>query len=249
MSYTRIELRKLVKSPYVLLGTCVSLGTAAVLYTGFFLKGTDISPLEFCSMAIGNLTNLGVFQLTVVIAASAAFASEYGYGTLRYLMMRPVSVERIFAAKGFACVLYVCMTAGFLLIFSLAAGYAAWEPAPLTGADGSVLTAPFLRIGLFYGMNVLNQSFLMALALLCAVLVRNHTTAMLSAYAIYVLMLIFVPEAAAEYTPKAAIDLKPYLTAETPRYGELFAVSGVSLLYAGGLTAVAAVTYAAGRKE
>jgi hypothetical protein len=210
---------------------------------------TGLSPLQFCTMAIGNASNLGVLQLSIIIAAATIFGMEYTYGTLRYVRIAPASLPSLYAAKLGALSIYAVLLGLSILGFSLAAGYLSWDHTPLSGASGEALSRPGLRVALFYGLTIANQVFPAALGVLAATLARNHTTGLLAGYAVYVLMLVFVPEEFASWTPKAALTLKPFLISETIRYGRLLGVCAISILYAAVASIAAAFVLFPSREE
>ncbi|MFP4363589.1 MAG: ABC transporter permease [Spirochaetia bacterium] len=231
MPFLKVELFKLLKSPFVMIGSLLSLSLVAVLYVGLVVKGADISALQFCTMALGNILNLGVFPLSVVIAASTAFASEFSYGTLRYIRMRPVSWAQLLGSKTVVCLLYAAGLGTAIFLVSFIAGHETWPHTPLVSREGTVLTSQALRVGLFYGVTVINQVFLIALSLFFSVIVKNQSSAMLCAYSVFVLILIFVPEGFAAFSPKTILLLKPFLISEEIQYLRILLTIVVSVLY------------------
>lgn len=248
MSYASAEFKKIIKSPIVWAGSGLGILVLLFLFIGLKVKGANPTSLQFVSMALGNLSNLGMFQLISAITAGIAFASEYTYGTLRYLLIRPVKPTRIYAAKLAACFVYILLVTGVLFFLSSVLGKIGWGGNELYDVNGAVLEKPVLRILLFYLSTYINQFFIIALTLLFSFLLRNQGNAILTAYALYVLILIFVPESAVHLSPKAGISLKEYFITPTIQYTELFFATAVTLAYTAVLIAVS-VFYLIRRKH
>jgi ABC-type transport system involved in multi-copper enzyme maturation permease subunit len=232
MKYLRIEYKKIIFSPFVWGVTALLFVLIIALYVGMLIKGVDISAVQFCTMALGNMSNAGMFQLAVIVAAAVSFAAEFSYGTFTYVRIRPVSMGTLIGSKILACLLFTLTVAGLIFLVSAGLGLLTWKAGPLTGEGGMVLTRPSLRVLLFYGCTVINQVFVISLTVMVSVMVRKHTAAMLVAYAVYVLMLIFVPESVDMLTPKAVLSMKSYLISTTIDFSGTVSATLVSLAYA-----------------
>lgn len=231
MTLVSTEYKKIIHSPLVWIGTALGFIVLLALYIGFRVKGTDLTSLQFISITLGNLNNLGLFQLMTAIAAGIAFASEYTYGTFRYIRIRPVNIFSLYFSKLAGCGLYLLVVTCFILFASTLLGTISWGGRNLYSMEGTALSNPGLRILLFYFFTLFNQFFMVTLTMFFSLKTKKLSNAILTAYTLYVLMLIFVPESISHLTPKGSIALKECFVTSRIRFGDLLISAGITLGY------------------
>ncbi|HEV7648701.1 MAG TPA: ABC transporter permease, partial [Actinophytocola sp.] len=132
-----VELRKLVLRPRVWLSILLLCAVPALV--AILLSISDLAPPPgqggaFLSAVLDNgslfpaaalAMVLPVFlPLAVAVYAGDAIAGESATGTLRYLLVRPVSRLRLLSAKLAALTVYIVLAMIIVVVFSLAIGIA-----------------------------------------------------------------------------------------------------------------------------
>jgi ABC-2 type transport system permease protein len=139
---------------------------------------TDSSGLTM-PLIVLSATLLFLLPLAVAIFAGECMAGEASWGSLRYLLSRPVPRWRVLAAKGVVAAIYSIAAVAIVVVVSFAAGVVAFGWRPLTMLDlqhttpfvvASARLAPLdatVRIGLAtaYVLATLTSTFAFALLL------------------------------------------------------------------------------------
>jgi ABC-2 type transport system permease protein len=150
----RVELIKLIRRPRT--WVTVALLTGLPIVVAVFLKVTGIGPRPgegpaFLSQVLNNgalfpaaalALILPVFlPVAVSIVAGDSIAGEAGYGTLRYILVRPVSRTRLLGAKLLASVVFIFLAVTIVSIAAFATGASLFGIHPLPSVSGGTIAA------------------------------------------------------------------------------------------------------------
>lgn len=218
----RVELAKLLRRPRTWVSVLLLCLLPAIV--GVFLAVTDVAPRPgegpaFLSSVLSNgklfpAAALGIvlpifLPIAVCVLAGDAVAGEASSGTLRYLLLRPVSRSRLLVAKLLAVITFTLLAVTLVAVTALAVGVQLFPPqpgalpvtvsgTPLTGTE--IFTRTVLTI-LYIGWSMLGVA---SVALFLSTLVESSLGAALGALAALVLSQVLV-------TLDAAHSVRDYL--------------------------------------
>jgi ABC-2 type transport system permease protein len=216
-----VELRKLARRPR----TWVSIGLLCGLpaMVAAFLAATQVGPgpgeePAFLSAVLANGALFPAAALAIVlplflpvavaVVGGDAVAGEATGGTLRYLLLRPVSRTRLLVAKLTALVSYVLAAVGLVAVTSYLVGVALFpaQPAAVTSVSGVPLSTEefFARVAAAVGYVAVSMLGVGAIALFLSTLTDSSLGATLGALAALVASQILI-------TLDAAASVSPYL--------------------------------------
>ncbi|WP_046173916.1 ABC transporter permease [Domibacillus indicus] len=126
--------------------------------------------------------SLQVAGLFMIIVAGGIVASEYTWGTVKLLLIRPVSRFRILFSKYAAVVLFGAFLVSLFFLFSTIVGAALFglsgEPVHLTFVNGRVVEQNILIYLIkLYGMKSVDVVILATLAFMISAVFRNSSLA------------------------------------------------------------------------
>ena len=225
----RVELAKLFRRPrtYVIAGLLCALP----LIVAIFLATTRIPPPPgqggaFLSAVLSNGTLypaaamalvLPVFlPVSVAVLAGDSVAGEAATGTLRYLLIRPVSRTRLLVAKLISLVTFVLFAIGAVLVTSYVTGLLLFGvnttstgvvlPADVTSLSGVTITPAGLVLRLMgtVAYIVISMLGVAAIALFLSTVADSALGAAMGALAVLVTSQVLV-------TLDAAAAIRPYL--------------------------------------
>ena len=225
----RVELAKLFRRPrtYVIAGLLCALP----LIVAIFLATTRIPPPPgqggaFLSAVLSNGTLypaaamalvLPVFlPVSVAVLAGDSVAGEAATGTLRYLLIRPVSRTRLLVAKLISLVTFVLFAIGAVLVTSYVTGLLLFGvnttstgvvlPADVTSLSGVTITPAGLVLRLLgtVAYIVISMLGVAAIALFLSTVADSALGAAMGALAVLVTSQVLV-------TLDAAAAIRPYL--------------------------------------
>jgi ABC-2 type transport system permease protein len=140
----RVELRKQLRRPRTWVALAIVAILPAVITVAFALGGPphrqggrgaglfDIATKSGVNMPLAALTGMQGFLLVIVTAlfAGETLAGEAAWGSLRYLLVRPVGRGRVLTAKLLVAVLLTAVATVLIPVVGLASGVAAfgWHP-------------------------------------------------------------------------------------------------------------------------
>jgi ABC-2 type transport system permease protein len=216
-----VELHKLARRPRTWVSIALLCGLPALV--AGFLAATEVGPGpgEEPAFLSAVLTNGALFPaaalaivlplflpVAVAVVGGDAVAGEATAGTLRYLLLRPVSRTRLLAAKLVALTAYVFAAVGFVAVTSYLVGVSLFpaEPAAVTSVSGVPLsTEEFLaRVAAAVGYVAFSMLGVGAIALFLSTMTDSALGAALGALAALVASQILV-------TLDAAAAVAPYL--------------------------------------
>jgi ABC-2 type transport system permease protein len=216
-----VELVKLVRRPRTWVSIALLCGLPALV--AVFLAVTDVGPAPgedpaFLSAVLANGALFPAAALAIVlpiflpvavaVVAGDAIAGEVGSGTLRYLLVRPVSRTRLLIAKLVSVLAFMLLGVVAVATTSYAIGVTLF-PAQVGGTSsvsGVSLTASelLLRSGAAMGYVGLSMLGVGAIALFLSTLTDSSLGAALATLAVLVASQVLV-------TLEAAAAVRPYL--------------------------------------
>lgn len=216
-----VELHKLARRPRTWVSIALLCGLPAMVAA--FLAATEVGPGPgeepvFLSAVLNNGALFPAAALAIVlplflpvavaVVGGDAVAGESTAGTLRYLLLRPVSRTRLLVAKLVAMISYVLAAVGFVAVTSYTVGVALFpaEPSAVTSVSGVPMsTSEFLaRIAAAVGYVAISMLGVGAIALFLSTTTDSALGAALGALAALVASQILI-------TLDAAAAVSPYL--------------------------------------
>jgi len=150
----RVELIKLLRRPRT--WVTIALLTGLPVLVAIFLKVTGIGPRPgegpaFLAQVLNNgalfpaaalALVLPVFlPVSVSVVAGDSIAGEAGYGTLRYLLTRPVGRTRLLASKLVAAIVFIFLAVATVAVVAFIAGASLFGVEPLATVSGGTIAA------------------------------------------------------------------------------------------------------------
>jgi ABC-2 type transport system permease protein len=217
----RVELVKLARRPRTWVSIALLCGLPAVV--AVFLAVTEVGPEPgeepaFLSAVLTNGTLFPAAALAIVlpiflpvavaVVAGDAVAGEAASGTLRYLLIRPVSRTRLLLAKLVALMAFVLLAVVLVALSSYLVGVALFDTSPsgVTSFSGVTLTPTQVLVRIVGAVVFVSISMLGvgAIALFLSTLVDSALGAALGALAALVTSQVLV-------LLDAATSIRPYL--------------------------------------
>lgn len=149
-----VELVKLVRRPRT--WVTIALLTGLPVVVAIFLKVTGIGPRPgegpaFLAQVLNNgalypaaalALVLPVFlPVSVSVVAGDSIAGEAGYGTLRYLLIRPVGRTRLLASKLVAAIVFIFLAVATVAVVAFITGASLFGVEPLAMVSGGTIAA------------------------------------------------------------------------------------------------------------
>ncbi|MCP3029354.1 ABC transporter permease [Halobacillus sp. A5] len=188
-----------------------------------------------------NRGNISIISLLTIIVAASIIANEYKWGTIKLLLIRPISRTKILAAKYTSVLIYALTMLLFLYLLSFLTGAALFgfaSPAEpyLFMKDGVVNEAPiFQHTAAQYLLSSVNLLMMATFAFMISTVFRNSALAI--GVAIFLMMSgntivsFFADKEWAKYILFANTDLNQFFTG-TPMISDLTLGFSVSILIA-----------------
>ena len=146
----RVELRKQLPRTRTRAGLLVMAAVPVIMTIGFAVGGSphdrgevnlfELGTRSGLNMPLAALTVMQNFLLVVVVSlfAGETVAGEANWGTLRYLLLRPVSRSRLLTAKLVVASLLTVVATALIVLFGLVTGIPAfgWHDVVVAGQGG-----------------------------------------------------------------------------------------------------------------
>ncbi|MGP4039942.1 ABC transporter permease [Gracilibacillus sp. D59] len=145
----------------------------------------DIKPHPYDAWQF-TLENAGlsmIISLFTIIVAAGIISNEYRWGTIKLLLIRPISRTKILFSKFLSVLIFSVSMLMFLFIISLIFGAIffginGWNPDLVQmGADGIEEVSIFKEILTQYGLNMVNLVMMATFAFMISTLFRNSAMA------------------------------------------------------------------------
>ncbi|MGJ7921480.1 ABC transporter permease [Neobacillus sp. LXY-4] len=181
---------------------------------------------------------VGIFIITI---AAGIVASEFNWGTVKLLLIRPITRTKILASKYLTVFLFGLFTLTLLFLLSSAIGAVLFgfpeTAAPyLNYQDGTVTEQPiWLHLIIFYSLKSINMVMLVTMAFMISAVFRNSSLAIgLSIFLMFtggqVTMLIAIKYEWAKYILFANTNLMQYFEGTPIIQGMTLSFSIIMLL-------------------
>ncbi|WP_018932052.1 ABC transporter permease [Gracilibacillus lacisalsi] len=145
----------------------------------------DVKPLPYDAWQF-TLENAGlsmIISLFTIIVAAGIISNEYRWGTIKLLLIRPISRTKILFSKFVSVLLFSITMLAFLFIISLVIGAIffginGWNPSLVQmGTDGVEEVSIFAEIFTQYGLNMVNLVMMATFAFMISTLFRSSAMA------------------------------------------------------------------------
>ena len=140
----------------------------------------DYSLWEFVSDTSNLIQFAGLFA---IIIAAGIVASEFNWGTIKLLLIRPIDRGKILASKYLAVIVFALMLLSVLFVFSTLLGLILFGT-PVTDVpylnyfDGKITEQSFaLHLVILYAMKSINMIMLATMAFMISAVFRNSSLA------------------------------------------------------------------------
>lgn len=204
-----------------------SFNTDLIATNNYYLEN-DIMPVNYGAwqFVMENQMLLSLVSLFTIIVAAGIIANEFRWGTIKLLLIRPISRTKILAAKYSSVLVFSFLTLIFVLLFSWIVG------AILLGIDGVnphiVLQkengleyiSVFKEIISGYGFSLVNLLMMATFAFMISAAFRNSALAIgLAIFLMFAgnqIVFFFVERDWAKYILFANTDLTQYFNGNVP---------------------------------
>ncbi|GGF34227.1 hypothetical protein GCM10010954_36610 [Halobacillus andaensis] len=188
-----------------------------------------------------NRSNISLISLLTIIVAASIIANEFKWGTIKLLLIRPISRTKILAAKYVSVLVYAITMLLFLYVLSfitgsLLFGFASINEPYLFMKDGEVQEAPiFQHTASQYLLSSVNLVMMATFAFMISTVFRNSALAI--GVAIFLMMSgntivgFFANQEWAKYILFANTDLNQFFTG-TPMISGLTLGFSITVLIA-----------------
>lgn len=213
---------------YARLRTWIMLAIHVLVVIGLavLMKATSEGMMDHVLQFMGVATSLTMLSLIFsIIVAGDAVASEFAWGTIKLLLIRPVSRSKILLAKYVSAVLFMLTNLLLLLVVSYLIGLL------LFGVSGTIAPgSSFPAILEAFGLKAIGMLMAVTLAFMISAAFRSSSLAiglsiflMLTANSFTYILTSFMKADWAKYLLFANTDLSPYV------YGTPPAIPGMTL--------------------
>lgn len=188
----------------------------------------DIKPASYDAWAFtnGNAGMLSIVSLLTIIIAAGIIAHEFRWGTIKLLLIRPISRSVILLSKYVAVLLFALFTLLFVLFVSLIVGsiffgFNGFDPhIVVSHGEGFAYVSQIGEILSGYGYKLVNLIMMTTFAFMISAVFRNSTMAVGTAIFLMLtgntIVTIFQDHDWAKYILFANTDLTQYVHSGAP---------------------------------
>lgn len=152
-----------------------------------------VAPNTFWGYLVDSADIIALITLFTIIVAAGSVASEFSWGTIKLLLIRPASRTKILLSKYIAALLFALCMLLLLLVFSAVVGAAVFgienirEPY-LAYQNGAVVEKSMLfHVMQVYALNCADLVMMATFAFMISAVFRNHSLAIgLATFALFV---------------------------------------------------------------
>lgn len=203
------------------------LNTSLIETNNYYLEN-DIQPVGYGAwqFVMENEILLSLVSLLTIIVAAGIVANEFRWGTIKLLLIRPITRTKVLASKYIAVLLFSLFTLLFVLLFSwiigaIFFGIEGMNPSiVLEKNTGLEYVSVFGEIVSGYGYQLVTLVMMATFAFMISTVFRNSALAI--GTAIFLMMVgnqivfFFIERSWAKYILFANTDLKQYTNGNTP---------------------------------
>lgn len=227
-------------------GFVISINNDIIAENNYYLEH-DIKPSSYGAFHYvhENQGLLSLISLFTIIIAAGIVANEFRWGTIKLLLIRPISRSKILLSKYISVLIFAVITSIFLYVFSFIVGAIFFG---IEGANPHILLhteSGFEYVSIAgdilstYGYKLINLVMMATFAFMISTVFRNSALAI--GLAIFLMMagtqivFFFAERSWAKYILFANTDLTQYKTGNTPMLEGMtlgFSVSVLIVYYA-----------------
>lgn len=203
------------------------LNTSLIAKNDYYLEN-DIQPSGYDTwqFVMENQLLLSVVSLLTIIIAAGVVANEFRWGTIKLLLIRPITRTKMLLAKYASVLLFALFTLLFVLVFSWITGAVffgvnGFDPhVVLEKSGGFEYVSVINEIVSGYGFKLVNLVMMATFAFMISTVFRNSALAI--GTAIFLMMagnqivVFFAERSWAKYILFANTDLSQYVNGNTP---------------------------------
>lgn len=204
-----------------------SFNTSLIEANNYYLEN-DIMPASYGAwqFVMENQMLLSLVSLFTIIVAAGIIANEFRWGTIKLLLIRPISRTKILLAKYSSVLLFSFLTFLFVLVFSwivgvLLIGFDGVNPyIVLEKESGLEYVSVIKEILSGYGFSLVNLLMMATFAFMISAVFRNSALAIgLAIFLMFAgnqIVFFFIEREWAKYILFANTDLSQYFNGNTP---------------------------------
>ncbi|MBD1223128.1 ABC transporter permease [Virgibacillus halodenitrificans] len=203
------------------------MNTSLIAKNNYYLEN-DIQPEGYGALqfVMENQLLLSLVSLLTIIVAAGIVANEYRWGTIKLLLIRPISRTKILLSKYISVLLFAFITLLFVLLFSWVVGAIFFgvnglNPHIVLEKSNGFAYVPVLgEIASGYGYKLINLFMMATFAFMISTIFKNSALAI--GTAIFLMMagnqivLFFAEREWAKYILFANTDLSQYTNQNSP---------------------------------
>ncbi|RIU89065.1 ABC transporter permease [Oceanobacillus picturae] len=208
-------------------GIFYDMNSNIIAENNYYLEN-DIQPDGYGAMqfVLENQLLLSLVSLLTIIIAAGIVANEFRWGTIKLLLIRPITRTKALLSKYAAVILFAFFTLLFVLLFSyiiglIFYGFGSFNPHMLVDdGNGLAYVSVLSEIVPAYGFKLVNLVMMATFAFAISTIFRNSALAI--GVAIFLMMaanpimLYFSDRAWAKFILFANTDLSQYTAGSTP---------------------------------
>ncbi|WP_342068347.1 ABC transporter permease [Virgibacillus chiguensis] len=195
---------------------------SVIAKNNYYLEN-DIQPAPYTAWTFvdENISLLSIVSLLTIIIAAGIVANEFRWGTIKLLLIRPISRSGILLSKYITVLLFALYTALFALVLmwifgAIFFGIGDWNPSIVVeGEDGFKTISLIANIFTSFGFKLVNLVMMATFAFMISAVFRNSSLAI--GVAIFLMMgassivSFFADKEWAKYILFAHTDLSQYM--------------------------------------
>lgn len=186
----KIELLKIAKSKLLWLGFALLMAFPLALIIFIRSRFADRTALDITVYTLVTIVDSSALFIVASMFSGLIFAGEFQYKTLRYILIRPISLGKLFLNKVVAVWLYVSLLLLATIVLCTLLNCLLWEPLPMHGKGELILTRPALRFFLLICSALVISFFLISLTTFYSVLLKSQVTVVVLTVLTYLIFFI-----------------------------------------------------------
>ncbi|MBS3681587.1 ABC transporter permease [Ornithinibacillus massiliensis] len=209
------------------IGLLGDINTSLIEQNNYYLEH-DIQPPGYGAWqyVLENVFLVSLISLFTIIVAAGILANEFKWGTIKLILIRPISRAKILLSKYVAVLLFAIYTLIFLVIFSVIVGALFFgidglNPYMVVEKASGLEYAPIIKeVAVGYGLKVVNLVMMATFAFMISSIFRSSGIAIGTAVFLMLagnsIVLFFAEHSWSKYILFANTDLSQYLNGSEP---------------------------------
>lgn len=172
----KIELLKIGRSRLIWLGFALLMAFPLALIIFMRSRFADKTAIDMTVYTLVTIVDSSALFIVSAMLSGLIFAGEFQFRTLRYILIKPISLGKLFLCKICAIWLYVSLLFITVVTICLLLNCLLWKPFPMHGMGEVVLNRGALRFALLICSALVITLFLISLTTLYSVLLKSQIT-------------------------------------------------------------------------